>query len=82
MEAVAWLRSLGDVPALLVGDFNLSLDGSVAEGALAMAGWADLLREAGHTCFPSSGAPSRIDRALANAPARAWITGDARGPAD
>eukprot|EP00974_Lingulodinium_polyedra_P088920 8619432-Lingulodinium_polyedra.AAC.1 len=22
MEAVAWLRSLGDVPALLVGDFN------------------------------------------------------------
>eukprot|EP00974_Lingulodinium_polyedra_P063742 6154126-Lingulodinium_polyedra.AAC.1 len=28
MEAVAWLRSLGDVPALLVGDFSLSLDGS------------------------------------------------------
>eukprot|EP00974_Lingulodinium_polyedra_P092216 8935780-Lingulodinium_polyedra.AAC.1 len=43
-----------------------------------MAGRADLLREAGqagHACFPSSGALSRIDRALANAPARAWITG-------
>eukprot|EP00974_Lingulodinium_polyedra_P109180 10564320-Lingulodinium_polyedra.AAC.1 len=52
-EAIAWLRSLGDVPAVLVGDFNMSLDDSGMEGALAMAGWADLLRDAGPTCFPS-----------------------------
>eukprot|EP00974_Lingulodinium_polyedra_P057548 5538772-Lingulodinium_polyedra.AAC.1 len=40
-----------------------------------MAGWADLLRETGPTRFPSPGAPSRIDRALANSRAREWIIG-------
>eukprot|EP00974_Lingulodinium_polyedra_P081554 7895622-Lingulodinium_polyedra.AAC.1 len=40
-----------------------------------MAGWSDLLRDAGPTCFPSTGVPSRIDRVLANAPARAWVVG-------
>eukprot|EP00974_Lingulodinium_polyedra_P032016 3083672-Lingulodinium_polyedra.AAC.1 len=28
VEAVAWLRSLGDVPAVIVGDFNVALDHS------------------------------------------------------
>eukprot|EP00974_Lingulodinium_polyedra_P061888 5974017-Lingulodinium_polyedra.AAC.1 len=40
-----------------------------------MAGWTDLLRDAGPTCFPSSGAPSRIDRAIANRRAREWVVG-------
>eukprot|EP00974_Lingulodinium_polyedra_P044372 4257559-Lingulodinium_polyedra.AAC.1 len=38
-----------------------------------MAGWSDLLRDAGPTCYPSSGAPSRIDRAIANRRAREWL---------
>eukprot|EP00974_Lingulodinium_polyedra_P105224 10188932-Lingulodinium_polyedra.AAC.1 len=31
------------------------------------------MRDAGPTCYPSSGAPSRIDRALANRRAREWL---------
>eukprot|EP00974_Lingulodinium_polyedra_P089961 8722014-Lingulodinium_polyedra.AAC.1 len=73
VQAVAWLGSLGDVPALIVGDFNVALDQSGVEGVLAMAGWSDLLRDAGPTCYPTSGAPSRIDRAVANRRAREWL---------
>eukprot|EP00974_Lingulodinium_polyedra_P038819 3718373-Lingulodinium_polyedra.AAC.1 len=32
VAAVAWLLSLGDVPALVVGDFNVGLDQSGVEG--------------------------------------------------
>eukprot|EP00974_Lingulodinium_polyedra_P006279 595861-Lingulodinium_polyedra.AAC.1 len=53
----------------------MSLDDNGMEGALAMAGWGDLLRDAGPTCFPSNGAPSRIDRVIANRGAREWIVG-------
>eukprot|EP00974_Lingulodinium_polyedra_P020881 2019276-Lingulodinium_polyedra.AAC.1 len=49
VDAMAWLRSLGDVPALIVGDFNVALDQSGIEGVMAMTGWADLLRDAGPT---------------------------------
>ena len=66
IAAVSWLRSLGGVPALLVGDFNLVLRGTSVEPLLAMAGWRDLLARAGPTCLPSSGNPSRIDHVLAN----------------
>ena len=38
VAAVSWLRSLGDVPALLVGDFNIALHGTSVEPLLAMAG--------------------------------------------
>ena len=56
----------GYVPALLVGDFNLVLQGTGVETLLAMAGWSDVLARAGPTCLPSSGTPSRIDYVLAN----------------
>eukprot|EP00974_Lingulodinium_polyedra_P038403 3679696-Lingulodinium_polyedra.AAC.1 len=31
-----------------------------------MSGWTDVLRDAGPACYPTSGTPSRIDRALVN----------------
>jgi len=72
MAALSWLRSRGDVPALLiVGDFKMSLPGSSSEPLLAMAGWRDVLAEAGPTRLPSSGRLSRIDYVLANRPAMA-----------
>eukprot|EP00974_Lingulodinium_polyedra_P119594 11171738-Lingulodinium_polyedra.AAC.1 len=40
-----------------------------------MSGWTDALRDAGPTCFPTSGTPSRIDRALVNRRAREWLQG-------
>jgi endonuclease/exonuclease/phosphatase family metal-dependent hydrolase len=73
LAAVAWLRSLGDVPALVVGDFNLNLAHAAIDAPLAMAGWVDVLAEAGPTCIPSSGTPSRIDYVLANRPAKGLI---------
>eukprot|EP00974_Lingulodinium_polyedra_P133540 11226045-Lingulodinium_polyedra.AAC.1 len=36
-----------------------------------MSGWSDMLAEAGHACYPSSGTPSRIDVVFANRGARA-----------
>jgi ribonuclease HI/endonuclease/exonuclease/phosphatase family metal-dependent hydrolase len=71
--AVGWLRSLGDVPALVVGDFNLNLAEVALDGPLAMAGWVDVFSNAGPTCIPSNGAPSRIDYVLASRPARDLI---------
>ncbi len=71
--ALAWLRSLGDVPALIVGDLNLVLRGSGVEPLLSMAGWHDILAQAGPTCLPSSGAPSRIDYVLANRSALVYV---------
>ena len=73
IAAMAWLRSLGDVPSLIVGDFNLVLQGSAVEPLLAMSGWTDVLAPAGVTCLPSNGAPSRIDYVLANRPALAHV---------
>eukprot|EP00974_Lingulodinium_polyedra_P057124 5495757-Lingulodinium_polyedra.AAC.1 len=58
-----------------MGDFNVGLDHSGVEGVLAMTGWTDALRDEGPTCHPSSGAPSRIDRALVNRRAREWLRG-------
>jgi ribonuclease HI len=71
--AVGWLRSLGDVPALVVGDFNCSLADAAIDGPLAMAGWTDVFASAGPTCIPSNGAPSRIDYVLASRPAKNLI---------
>jgi endonuclease/exonuclease/phosphatase family metal-dependent hydrolase len=73
LAAVAWLRSLGDVPSLVVGDFNLDIAHAAIDAPLAMAGWVDVLAEAGPTCIPSTGAPSRIDYVFANRPAKAFI---------
>ena len=73
MAAMAWLRSLGDVPAVIVGDFNLLLPGTGVASLLAMSGWCDVLADAGPTCLPSSGRPSRIDYILANKPATTHI---------
>eukprot|EP00974_Lingulodinium_polyedra_P076256 7381406-Lingulodinium_polyedra.AAC.1 len=70
---MAWFRSLGDVPAFIVWDVNVAFDQSGVEGVMAMSGWSDLLRDAGPTCYPTSGTPSRIDRAIANRRARAWL---------
>ncbi|CAK0881315.1 unnamed protein product [Prorocentrum cordatum] len=67
LAAVSWLRSLGDVPALLVRGFNLVLHGASVEPLLAMAGWPDALAQAGPICLPSPGGPSRIDYVFANA---------------
>ncbi|CAK0848334.1 unnamed protein product [Prorocentrum cordatum] len=74
LEGVGWLRSLGDAPALLVGDLNCRLADTGLDGLLAMAGWPDLLRAAGPTCIPSQGEPSRIDYALANESAAGMVT--------
>jgi hypothetical protein len=73
LAAVAWLRPLGDVPMLVVGDFNLNIGKATIDAPLAMAGWVDVLAEAGPTCIPSNGAPSRIDYVLASRPARNLI---------
>ncbi|CAK0863527.1 unnamed protein product, partial [Prorocentrum cordatum] len=66
LEAVEWVRGLGDVPAFVVGDLNCQLASSGLDGLLAMAGWRDLLAAAGPTCIPSQKAPSRIDYVLGN----------------
>ena len=47
LTAAAWLRSLGDVPAFVVGDFTLRLAEAGVDAPLAMAGWADVLAHAG-----------------------------------
>jgi ribonuclease HI len=73
LAAAAWLRSLGDVPALIVGDLNVSLANTAIDAPLAMAGWVDVLASAGPTCIPSVGAPSRIDYVIASRPAAAFI---------
>eukprot|EP00974_Lingulodinium_polyedra_P059171 5698584-Lingulodinium_polyedra.AAC.1 len=57
---------------MVVGDMKCSISATGIEGVLAMNGWADMLANAGHTCYPSSGTPSRIDVVLANRGARAW----------
>eukprot|EP00974_Lingulodinium_polyedra_P090073 8734036-Lingulodinium_polyedra.AAC.1 len=77
MAAIAWLRSLGDVPSLVVGDLNATLQTMGIDGVLAMAGWSDLLEPAGVTCLPSNGNASRLDAVLANRAARARVV-DAR----
>eukprot|EP00974_Lingulodinium_polyedra_P002035 191506-Lingulodinium_polyedra.AAC.1 len=61
MAAVVWVRSLGDAPALVVGDLDAALQTMGIDGVLAMAGWSDLLAQAGVTCIPSNGNASRID---------------------
>eukprot|EP00974_Lingulodinium_polyedra_P026630 2568488-Lingulodinium_polyedra.AAC.1 len=38
-----------------------------------MTGWSDLLRDAGPACYPTSGVPSRIERAIADRRARGWF---------
>eukprot|EP00974_Lingulodinium_polyedra_P129510 11210304-Lingulodinium_polyedra.AAC.1 len=38
VDAMAWLRSLGDVPAIILGDTNVSLDANGVESVMAMAG--------------------------------------------
>eukprot|EP00974_Lingulodinium_polyedra_P014854 1437719-Lingulodinium_polyedra.AAC.1 len=43
MCAVSWLRSLGDVPVLTIGDLNCTMEGTGIEGVLSMVGWTDLL---------------------------------------
>eukprot|EP00974_Lingulodinium_polyedra_P045589 4370856-Lingulodinium_polyedra.AAC.1 len=48
--------------AIILGDMHVSLDAIGVEGVMAMAGSSDLLRDAGPTCYPTSGNPSRIDR--------------------
>eukprot|EP00974_Lingulodinium_polyedra_P076400 7393888-Lingulodinium_polyedra.AAC.1 len=73
MAAIVWVRSLGDVPSLVVGDFNATVQTTGIDGVLAMAGWSDLLAPAGVTCLPSNGNASRIDALLANRAARAWV---------
>eukprot|EP00974_Lingulodinium_polyedra_P087728 8506316-Lingulodinium_polyedra.AAC.1 len=40
-----------------------------------MSGWTVALRDEGPTCYPASGSPSRIDRALVNRRAREWLQG-------
>eukprot|EP00974_Lingulodinium_polyedra_P128313 11205560-Lingulodinium_polyedra.AAC.1 len=51
---VVWLRSLGGVPAIVVGD-NLAVEGIGSDAALAMSGWADLFQQAGPACQPGNG---------------------------
>eukprot|EP00974_Lingulodinium_polyedra_P070383 6811000-Lingulodinium_polyedra.AAC.1 len=71
MAAVSWLRSLGDVPAIVAGG-NLAVTGTGTDATLAMSGGLAFFQHAGPTCQPSNGAPSRIDRVYANRGARAW----------
>ena len=53
MAAMMWLRSLGDVPSIMVGDLNLVVHGSVVEPPLAMSGRHDVLAHAGATRLPT-----------------------------
>lgn len=73
LEGIAWLQSLGGAPALLVGDLNCAVEDTGAAGVLGMAGWRDILAQAGPTCIPSEGEPSRLDYVLANREARDLI---------
>jgi hypothetical protein len=77
MAAWGWLASLGDVPAFLAGDVNLVLEGSPLAGALAMAGWRGVFADAGPTCRPAAGPPSRLDYVFANRAAAALVLGGA-----
>eukprot|EP00974_Lingulodinium_polyedra_P063563 6137061-Lingulodinium_polyedra.AAC.1 len=57
-----------------MGDFELPLGGSGFDGVLEMSGWTNVLADAGPTCSPFRGGPSRIDVVLANRAARARVT--------
>jgi endonuclease/exonuclease/phosphatase family metal-dependent hydrolase len=68
-EALAFLSTVTDGPALLVGDFNQTPDAPVLK-PLVEAGWVDAWAqlcpgEAGHT-FESNNPTIRIDYAWAN----------------
>ena len=75
LEAVAAARAMGVLPTLLLGDLNFDLGDSELRGLLGVAGWVDLLKSAGGTCYPSRGAPSRLDYALASPEAVGLISG-------
>ena len=73
MAAVTWLQGYGAVPCLVVGDLNMDLAKSGLAAPLAMAGWRDLLHDAGPTSIHSSGTATRIDYVLAtDRPYRWW----------
>ena len=72
---------MGDVPCILCGDFNVTIEESVALRELLEAGWVDaavdVLKRYGigdtkpqDTCFRRGATPSRIDMVLLNGPAQ------------
>lgn len=75
LAAVSWQRSLGQTPALLMGDLNLDLAESGLAGVLGLSGWTDLLQDAGETCLPSRGQARRLDYVLCNEQARGMVHG-------
>eukprot|EP00660_Eupelagonema_oceanica_P002110 gene2110-biopygen23759 len=82
LEAAA---ELGDVPVLILGDFNVRPEDSAAlRDAVLAGGWQDLALaqaealqvEADHTCYPANGGDSsRIDIAFGNGAALAATRG-------
>ena len=72
--ALAAAESLGKVPVLICGDFNVDLKETHLESGLSWAGWEDLAAGFGHTCEASNGSYSKIDYMLANPAARAICT--------
>ena len=71
--ASALVASLGQVPALIFGDFNQDPLPERAEWDLYRAGVTDIARHLGPTCLANRESPTTIDRAFANSAARAML---------
>ena len=71
--ATAKLSEAGQVPGILVGDFNCRLQCTSIAPALFMAGWTDFFQHAGVTSIPSHGRASRLDYILCNRQASYWM---------
>ena len=71
--ASALVASLGQVPALIFGDFNQDPLPVRAEWDLYRAGATDIAQHLGPTCYANRERPTVIDRAFANSAARAML---------
>ncbi len=72
-HSLLWLAGFGKVPCMVFGDLNMDLSVSPGWAAAHMAGWRDIGQGAGPTCLPTRGQPSRLDYALANREAQAFV---------
>ena len=71
--ASALVASLGQVPAMIFGDFNQDPLPVRAEWDLYRAGVTDIAQHLGPTCLANRERPTTIDRAFANSAARAML---------
>eukprot|EP00754_Rhynchopus_humris_P030393 Rhum_TRINITY_DN15269_c1_g2::Rhum_TRINITY_DN15269_c1_g2_i1::g.147151::m.147151 len=82
-DALEYATALGDIPTVILGDFNTSTTaGGALSAALDTEVWVDVAARFGHTnATCRQGAGSRIDFAIANRPLAGMVTG-VRTPQD